>query len=101
MQRHGLEAMQEPLRELKCENDANATSSCTINPSDAQFDLSRSWAEIADEKRAAGYGLSESGRHCHVLLASQAALDSVSIAKTWRMYAGSGNKQDSAKVDLY
>jgi hypothetical protein len=54
-----------------------------------------------DEKRAPGHGLSESGRHFHVLLTSKAALDSVSIAKTWRRYAGSGNKQDSAKVDLY
>jgi hypothetical protein len=31
--------MQEPLRELKCENDANVTSFCTMNPADAQFDL--------------------------------------------------------------
>jgi hypothetical protein len=29
--------MQEPLRELKCENDANVTGFCTMNPADAQF----------------------------------------------------------------
>jgi len=34
-----LKAMQEPLRELKCENDANVTGYCTMNPADAQFDL--------------------------------------------------------------
>jgi hypothetical protein len=54
-----------------------------------------------DEKRKAGYGLSESGRHYHVLLTSQAALDPDSIAKIWRMHGGSGKGQDSAKVDQY
>jgi hypothetical protein len=34
-----LKAMQEPLRKLKCENDANVTGSCTIDPADAQFYL--------------------------------------------------------------
>lgn len=32
-----LKAMQEPLRELKCYNDANVTGFCTMNPADAQF----------------------------------------------------------------
>jgi hypothetical protein len=33
-----LKAMQELLRELKCENDANVTGFCTKIPADAQFD---------------------------------------------------------------
>jgi hypothetical protein len=37
-QRDRLKAMQEPLRELKCENDANVTGFCTMNPAGAQFD---------------------------------------------------------------
>jgi hypothetical protein len=34
-----LKAAQEPLRESKCENDANLTGFCTLNPADNQFDL--------------------------------------------------------------
>jgi hypothetical protein len=34
-----LKAAQEPLRGSKCENDANLTGFCTMNPADNQFDL--------------------------------------------------------------
>jgi hypothetical protein len=54
-----------------------------------------------DEKRGAGFGLPESGRHYHVLLTSLAPLDPVSIAKTWRRYGGNGKDYDSAKVDQF
>jgi hypothetical protein len=54
-----------------------------------------------DEKRSAGFGLPESGRHFHVLLTSQVHLEPESIAKTWRGYGGNGKDYDSAKVDLF
>jgi hypothetical protein len=54
-----------------------------------------------DERRKAGYGLSESGRHYHALLTSRVTLDPITIARIWRRYGGSGNDQDSAKVDSY
>ena len=54
-----------------------------------------------DEKRIAGFGLPESGRHFHVLLTSQVHLEPESIAKTWRGYGGNGKDYDSAKVDPY
>src|ERR1700723_2446299 len=34
-----LKAAQEPLRESKCENDANLPVFCIMNPADNQFDL--------------------------------------------------------------
>jgi hypothetical protein len=34
-----LKAMQELLRELKCENNANVMGFCTINPAGDRFDL--------------------------------------------------------------
>ena len=37
--RDRLKAMQEPLRELKCEYDANVTGFCTMIHAAAQFDL--------------------------------------------------------------
>lgn len=54
-----------------------------------------------DEKREAGYGLAESGRHYHVLFTSNANLDPITIAKTWRRFGGSGHNLDSARADLY
>jgi hypothetical protein len=54
-----------------------------------------------DEKRSAGFGLPESGRHYHVLLTSHTALDPVAIAKTWRGYGGNGKDYDSSKVDPF
>ena len=54
-----------------------------------------------DEKRRASCSVSESGRHYHVLLTSHLFLDQQMITRIWREYAGSGNSQDSARVDPY
>jgi hypothetical protein len=54
-----------------------------------------------DEKRNAAFGLSESGRHFHTLLTSNAPLESETFKTTWYRYGGSGYKGDSAEVREY